>query len=387
MKHLKSLLHFIMVITLSFIINLSIISNSHSQNFNICDTFDDGAIKVKDESGGDVTSFALKSNPGVYNIGGSQISCDVTPDNYKVKIYKLGLCTEDPYREPVAASSNTIVADISSCVTIANFANGKEINIRPGVENNLLDGDLILPIGTYPYMYMLGDSHVTLKHIQKFRNHDGTTATISGYRASGNTTGDVCYTGVDDNGDRWVETLSFEIVSQSAGYTTLHDLPLAANFTGAQSRARYRCGTAVEATNGNDWTTTIINTFGDKINVNGLGTLDRTKFRNATQLASAHPDVPGIRQAFYLVKTDGVTAANSQETARRILITQVYSDPVVISENTTAFKLSFKTNNSINIRIYQEAAADTVLMATRMLANSLYMKIETKTRRARGAWR
>ena len=323
MKHLKSLLHFIMVITLSFIINLSIISNSHSQNFNICDTFDDGAIKVKDESGGDVTSFALKSNPGVYNIGGSQISCDVTPDNYKVKIYKLGLCTEDPYREPVAASSNTIVADISSCVTIANFANGKEINIRPGVENNLLDGDLILPIGTYPYMYMLGDSHVTLKHIQKFRNHDGTTATISGYRASGNTTGDVCYTGVDDNGDRWVETLSFEIVSQSAGYTTLHDLPLAANFTGAQSRARYRCG----------------------------------------------------------------TAANSQETARRILITQVYSDPVVISENTTAFKLSFKTNNSINIRIYQEAAADTVLMATRMLANSLYMKIETKTRRARGAWR
>ena len=98
------------------------------------------------------------------------------------------------------------------------------------------------------------------------------------------------------------------------------------------------------------------------------------------------------QQTFYLLKTDNETIADTQENARRILLIQIHDDPIVVSEQTVGFKLNFKTINAINVRIYQEADQgtenrDELLMGTRMMANEMFVQIQTKTRRSRGAWR
>ena len=80
-------------------------------------------------------------------------------------------------------------------------------------------------------------------------------------------------------------------------------------------------------------------------------------------------------------------------TARRILLVQINDDnPTKISENTVGFKIRFKTDNAINVRIYQEVDAggenrDEILHGTKMQANEIWLDFQTKTRRLRGAWR
>ena len=103
------------------LIILSIGSNADAARYSVCATNADGAILV-DERDGDNTSFALASTPtsfthtafGDTTRGGY---CEVTPDNYKIKMFKMGLCTEDPYQTPDAGAGNTVGADLSSCVT------------------------------------------------------------------------------------------------------------------------------------------------------------------------------------------------------------------------------------------------------------------------------
>ena len=83
-------------VTLLLII-LSIGSNANAGDYNICATNADGAILV-DERDGDNTSFALASSPTSFthvNSSNSDVGgyCEVTPDNYKIKMFKMGLCT------------------------------------------------------------------------------------------------------------------------------------------------------------------------------------------------------------------------------------------------------------------------------------------------------
>ena len=395
LKSLKSINFFLTLVVLSLSLNFSFISNSHS--FNICSTNDDGAIIVKDDGDGDITSFALASSPSLFNFGGNTDSCDITPDHYKIKIYRMGICTENPYRAPDSTHTNTVNADLSSCVTLYSNDTGKELDITPGSEQDLLDGTLLLPIGSYKYPYIVADNHIHLKHIQKFINSDGTDALVKGYHGSSQdkftNRGTVCYTGKDDSGNIWINTHTFELQAASAtpAYTTLHGTTLPTDFTGTPNHTRYRCGTLSAAQSGNDWTTTIINSFGNRL-WQSSSSVDTTQFRNATGCCNTHASVPGIEQTFYLLKTDNETIADTQENARRILLIQIHDDPIVVSEQTVGFKLNFKTNNAINVRIYQEADQgtenrDELLMGTRMIANEIYLNIQTKTKRSRGTWR
>ena len=131
------------------------------------------------------TSFDITTrgnvSGSVVDIGGT---CDITPDNYKLKFYKTGFCTENPYRTPVDSASNTINADLSSCVSIFDNASGKEVNIQPGAEVDLLDGEtLTLPIGTYPFQFAILDNVVLIKHTQEFVTAPGAADfDIRGYK-------------------------------------------------------------------------------------------------------------------------------------------------------------------------------------------------------------
>ena len=59
-----------------------------------------------------------------------------------------------------------------------------------------------------------------------------------------------------------------------------------------------------------------------------------------------------------------------------------------ITENTVGFKLNFKTNNAIELGVHEESGNnDEILQATMISVGNIFINIQTKTRRARGAWR
>ena len=383
------------------LIVLSIGSNANAANYSICATNADGAILV-DERDGDNTSFALASSPTSFthvnssnsNVGGY---CEVTPDNYKIKMFKMGLCTEDPYRTPDAGAGNTVGADLSSCVNVFDNATGKEVNIQPGGEVDLLDGEaLILPIGTYSYIYALIDNVIQIKHIQEYAIASGAgDFDIRGYHATKNDgsagVGKFCYTGLDTNSKKFVFTTNQE--RQITGFTTLRGYTLPTKFTGKQTTAGFLCGTESEANSGNDWAISIVDNFGSRMatgNSSGLPTTrTASNFRNAAQQDRGfHDDFPTIQQSYYLYNSSD-TPATSATAVEKILFIQNDADNIVnITENTTGFKMNFKTNNSIEMAVYEEAGAnDEVLQATAVNGNTIFVQIQTKTRRTRGAWR
>ena len=390
----------IFLATLLFMI-VSIGTNADAANYSICATNDDGAILV-DERDGDNTSFALASSPTSFthvnssnsNVGGY---CEVTPDNYKIKMFKMGLCTENPYRTPDAGAGNTVGADLSSCVNVFDKVAGKEINIQPGGEVDLLDGEtLILPIGTYPYIYALLSNVIKIKHIQEYAVAPGAgDFDIRGYHATKNDgsagVGKFCYTGLDTNGKNFVFTTNQE--RQFTGFTTLRGFTLPTKFTGKQTTAGFLCGTESEANSGNDWAISIVDNFGGRMatgNSSGLPTTrTASNFRNAAkQDRGFHDDFPSIQQSYYLYNSSD-TPAISATAVEKILFIQNDTDNIVnITENTTGFKMNFKTNNAIEMAVYEEAGAnDEVLQATAVNGNTIFVNIQTKTRRSRGAWR
>ena len=376
-------------------------SNANAANYSICATNADGAILV-DERDGDNTSFALASSPTSFTHANSDDAdqggyCEVTPDNYKIKMFKMGLCTEDPYRTPDAGAGNTVGADLSSCVTVFDKSAGKEVNIQPGGEVDLLDGEaLILPIGTYSYIYALIDNVIQIKHIQEYAIASGAgDFDIRGYHATVNDgsagVGKFCYTGLDTNSKKFVFTTNQE--RQITSFTTLRGYTLPTKFTGKQTTAGFLCGTESEANSGNDWAISIVDNFGDRMatgNSSGLPTArTASNFRNAAQQEEGfHDDFPTIQQSYYLYNSSD-TPATSATAVEKILFIQNDSDSsVTISENTVGFKLNFKTNNAIEMAVYEEAGSnDEILQATAVNGNSIFVSIQTKTKRARGAWR
>ena len=383
------------------LIILSIGSNADAARYSVCATNADGAILV-DERDGDNTSFALASTPTSFTHTASGDTtrggyCEVTPDNYKIKMFKMGLCTEDPYQTPDAGAGNTVGADLSSCVTVFDKAVGKEVNIQPGGEVDLLDGEaLILPIGTYSYIYALIDNVIQIKHIQEYAIAPGAgDFDIRGYHATKNDgsagVGKFCYTGLDTNSKKFVFTTNQE--RQITGFTTLRGYTLPTKFTGKQTTAGFLCGTESEANSGNDWAISIVDNFGDRMatgNSSGLPTArTASNFRNAGQQDRGfHDDFPTIQQSYYLYNSSD-TPATSATAVEKILFIQNDTDNIVnITENTTGFKMNFKTNNSIEMAVYEEAGAnDEVLQATAVNGNTIFVQIQTKTRRTRGAWR
>ena len=383
------------------LIILSIGSNADAARYSVCATNADGAILV-DERDGDNTSFALASTPTSFTHTASGDTtrggyCEVTPDNYKIKMFKMGLCTEDPYQTPDAGAGNTVGADLSSCVTVFDKAVGKEVNIQPGGEVDLLDGEaLILPIGTYSYIYALIDNVIQIKHIQEYAIAPGAgDFDIRGYHATKNDgsagVGKFCYTGLDTNSKKFVFTTNQE--RQITGFTTLRGYTLPTKFTGEQTTAGFLCGTESEANSGNDWAISIVDNFGSRMATGDSSGLPTTRtasnFRNAAQQDRGfHDDFPTIQQSYYLYNSSD-TPATSATAVEKILFIQNDADNIVnITENTTGFKMNFKTNNSIEMAVYEEAGAnDEILQATAVNGNTIFVQIQTKTRRTRGAWR
>ncbi|WP_023648883.1 hypothetical protein [Candidatus Pelagibacter ubique] len=389
---------------ITFFLSVLLSSNNfaNANDYSICATNADGAILVKEEDG-DNTSFALASSPTDFSHANSSDPdrggyCEVTPDNYKLKMFKMGLCTEDPYRIPDSGSGNTIGADLTSCISIFDNSTGSDVNIQPGVEVDLLTGGFTIPIGVYPFTFALIDNVIQIKHIQEYAAATGGDANfvIRGYDPDNNDgstgTGKVCYTGLNSADKKFVFTTNQE--RQSAGFTTLRGYTLPTNFTGKQPSAGFHCGTMSEAIAENDWAISIVDNFGDRMAIgqdgDGLPTSRvASNFRNAArQDRGFHLDFPTIRQAYYLYNSSDTPATSSSAVEKILFIQDDTNNIVSITENTIGFKLNFKTNNSIEMAVYEEAGAnDQVLQATAVNGNTIFVNVQTKTKRRRGAWR
>lgn len=364
---MKNKLSFFMtVITLSVLFNLLTQSSSEAAAIGCLKTADGTAIKVTAQA----NMFALAGTT-TYD----QNQCSQEPDEYKVKFYKVALCTADPYK-------GAADPDFSTCSNIFNNAAGTDKIIKPDTETNLLSGDLILPIGTYPYLVVMVNNHLNIKHKQKYILADGTTdATFFG-NSSGS--GTYCWTIpavttytnyiADGTGDNW-----------PTSYNSAHGVTLLESGPGT-SDARLKCGDVNAA--GMDFATEIIDDLADDP--------DNEDFQAKFDYYDAETEtgVVGIEMAQNLLQDNDVTLATTGNNAKRLLSHFKYASPVVISENTVGFKMRFSTYSAVSIDMASDGTGEGEtfkMWGAKVGADPFMVQIQTKTRKTRrasaGDWR
>ena len=287
-------------------------------------------------------------------------ACQTQPLFYKITFYKVALCLSDPY----TGNANP---DYSSCTNIFNNAGGKEIIIEPDKEVDLLEGDLLLPVGSYTYLTVVLSNHIHIKHKQKYVYVDGTRAVMYGSGDSGtNEDTDLCYT------QAIVTTMSGELYAEDDSYNTAHGVTVS-DSNETHQKARLECVDGDPASD-YDYATEIIDHFG--------GSADLVPFFEYTSMLS--DTGVDVELGATMLKTDNVTVADDVDNALRIGAHFKYTNPVNISENTVGFKLNFATTRGVSLDAGQDV--NEKIFMVKVGADPFTIEVQTKTRRRRGAW-
>jgi hypothetical protein len=142
---------------LTILLGLFLVSAFFTTSANaLCVVNADGAIvtvtsttPVKDDG----------ANGGGYTANEAEVSCLITPDIYKLNIYKFGLCTADPD-----------LNDVTSCQMFFESAAGIELDIQAGVSTTLDIPEFSIDPGTYPYVYVLLSNKFGMKWSGRMSN-------------------------------------------------------------------------------------------------------------------------------------------------------------------------------------------------------------------------
>ena len=348
----KKISLFIVVIAFSVIFNLLTQSSSEAASV--------GCTKNTDGT-------AIVTTPGVkpFTLAGTSTTvdqCSQEPDQYKIKFYKAALCSDDPYKGSADPS-------FTSCIDI--LSSEKEVILEPGVDTNLLDGeDLVLPIGSYSYFTVVVHNHLNLKHKQQYLLSNGNAANIFG-NSSGN--GAWCWSKAA------VTTYSGD--TYDADYNTAHGVTVVDSGTGT-TNARLECGSDEPSASDIGWATEIIDDLADDPD-NDPFSADTGGYFSV----ESDTGITGLEMAGALLKTDNTSIAANANEARRINGTFKYSSPIIISENTTSFKLFITTYSSVSIDMAIDTGDNNKIWAAKMGADPFTIQVKTKTKRRRGAWR
>jgi len=360
---------FITVITLSVIFNLLTQSSSEAAATGCVKTDDGTAIKVTAQA----NMFVLAGTSTAVN------QCSQEPDEYKVKFYKVALCTADPYK-------GAADPDFSSCSDIFNNTDGVDKIIKPNTETNLLEGDLVLPRGTYPYLVVMVNNQLHVKHKQKYvLASNGNDATFYG-NSSGS--GTYCWTiPVVTTYTTYSATNGGQMTDSPPAYgldyNTAQGVTLVESGPGTTD-ARLKCGDVNAA--GMDFATEIIDDLAD----DPENEVYRAHFDYKD--AEADTGVTGIEMAQNLIEDDDVTLAATAIKAKRLLSHFKYTSPVVISENTVGFKMRFSTFSSVSLDFDSDGAGGSFKMwGAKVGADPFMIQVQTKEKRSRraraGDWR
>jgi hypothetical protein len=371
------------------------------------------AVETCHESDGKIV-FNVANNAIVSHDGGTtfdKIDCVTEPDGYKLILYKVLLCIEDPYVPGSAEASIGNTPLLNNCkATIFDSPDGKDIEILPGVETGILDGaeSLILPINNYNYGVIIVSNHIQIKHSAEFvpKNDigDNDDATMTGYGLdeSGTFTGgNTCYTVAD-------QATSYS--TNSTAHTNSRGVNIAIKFPSMIGDTAYdtlalACETDPGITFG--YQIEIIDSFntryrsGVKEPADGDGKTgcESSTWKTATGKTCSNTygghkdyfdpsadgvDLAGGQSAFVLVDNN-LSIASNRATAKKIGYIIRFAKPLIISENTTQFKIEFSTKASISLDLDFSNSGN--VYVKKMGVNPFGVRFKTKTRRARGSWR
>tara|TARA_B100001123_G_scaffold445725_2_gene598073 strand:+ start:95 stop:1141 length:1047 start_codon:yes stop_codon:yes gene_type:complete len=308
---------------LFFVLSLSVVFNSMIQNSAEakCQRDSNNAIKV---TTGDDTVFALTGTE-TYD----QDNCNEEPLFYKVRFFRLALCTSDPYN--AGDGTDGVAPDLSSCTNI--WTGDKTIVIQPGKTTELINS-FDIAAGTYTHAYTIVSNHLSVKHYDRFAlASNGSEATMYGYAASGDQTGNYCW------------TKSTTTTYNNDYNKTLHGLTLpSADLSGTSATNTMVCGDSAPSasTSSYDYAIEIIDHLGDD-NV----TDDSTAFRNFLD----YLDMEGIngQVAGLLMQSDGSSLASTVANGRRLAHIQTLLPKLDVDEKTVGINLSFNTSESVSI--------------------------------------
>ena len=260
-------------------------------------------------------------------------SCLITPDIYKLNIYKFGLCTADPD-----------LNDLSSCQMFFESAAGIELDIQKGVSATLPIPEFYIEPGTYPYLYVQLSSKLGMKWSGRMSN------AVDGSSGDGNG-GTYCWT--SNTGMRASNPPSDNSAMTSAHGTTL-----------AGSVKTLDCGTSEGTV---VFTYEVLTKFSDSdcdsaLAANG----DKNSFE-----IEGTGSTRGIPTVNLLTAADAfaTTCAN----AAKIAWTTALSTPYVVTENsifamrivaTAANSLEFSDGNDNDIRLLGSGAPRIYLAVT-----------------------
>ena len=135
---------------------LAAIAFSNSANA-LCVVNGDGAIvTVSGDSENPVKDDTSRDD---YTANTATSDCYITPDIYRLNIYKFGLCTADPDMN-----------DLSSCQLFFDQTAGVELDIQAGVSATLPIPEFYIEPGTYPYLYVLLSSKLGMQWSGRMSN-------------------------------------------------------------------------------------------------------------------------------------------------------------------------------------------------------------------------
>jgi len=293
--------------------------------------------------------------------------CSEEPDFYKVLIYKIALCKEDPY----TAGGGTL-PDYTSCTVLAEDFTKTDADatvIQPGAETSLNISDFTIPTGSYPYATLVVSTKIKVKHTQEFSG----TLPANGFRGSGAVLND----GNDSNTFCWsiAKVTTLHNVAHAAGsaYVTAHALGQAVlkpaqTPTSVTMACGPTAGTAAYATEMIDDLKDAGATF--------------VSFENYGDV-SDDTGIAGIDMASLLLE-DEETIATSTSTAKLISVNYKYAAPIIITEQTSKLDIRIKTSSAISLDFSYSAndSEGAVFFGDKVGANAFTTTVRTKNRRA-----
>ena len=389
MKH--KIITFFFLITLGFFYNLFFIESSQAVG---CAKHANGGIIAKDQAislqvqtytdGGTAVPAPFNYTDGYVDdefSSNNNNACNEMPEFYGVLIYRIALCREDPYVD----EANPV---LDSCIDIINNPdNVAYTEIEPNVETDLtslLDSELVIPIGTYPYTFVVVNNKLKIKHAQKYVEIDGTPAVMYGLdpESADGITGQYCYTLAK------VTTYSGHI--WDSDYRSAHGVGTIVQ-SGTGSSATMACTNDLAVANENKrYATEIVDHLGGEITDNVKENLTSSQDYS---VGSGVND--GVDLASYMLKEGGLVLADSVDNAVRIGAIYRYTDPIVINELTSGIKFDFGTTlgSSLDGSVDEGGAgiSDDVTWIHKVGVEPFNMKILTKKRRratgSTGDWR
>ena len=308
---------------------LAAIAFSNSANA-LCVVNGDGAIVI--ESGDSQTPVKDDTADEEIAANTAKDSCLITPDIYKLNIYKFGLCSADPD-----------LNDLTSCQMFFESAAGIELDIQLGVSATLPIAEFYIEPGTYPYLYVQLSSKLGMKWSGTFSN------AVDGSSGDGNG-GTYCW-----SSNAGMRASSFP--TGGAAFTTAHGTSLADNVKTMD------CGTA----EGTVVTTYELLTKFSEENCSALA----ANGDKVTFTIEGTGSTRGIPTVNLLTAADAfaTTCAN----AAKIAWTTALSTSYVVTENSTfamsivataANSLEFSDGNDNDIRLLGSGAPRIYLTVT-----------------------